>query len=207
MIEKPHENLRYQEFLISEERARIVPKEVYLSLLVDNSEFPVNYLDFGCGMGYVSLLLGEKVRDEKNIHIYACDYQEDLLDILWKKIVEKKLTNVTPFYMPDRSMIYFPKWLPLIDHIIFSFSLSCVDDGFKVFQSMKSGLREEAYVHIVDWENSSENEFLKELFPPENRLTALILQQWLELTGYNVEKTESGKYDYFYIRAQLVRPD
>ncbi|MCS6984848.1 MAG: class I SAM-dependent methyltransferase [Leptospiraceae bacterium] len=207
MVEKPHEVLRYQEFLVSEIRESLVPKETYLKFLSDEKELPVNYLDFGCGLGYVALLLGEASRDRKNIHIYACDYQEDLLDLLWKKIVQRKLTNITPFYLPDRSLIFFPKWLPLIDHIIFSFSLSCVDDGYKVFQSIKKGLREEAYVHIVDWENHSENQLLKELFPPEYRLTALILQQWLELTGYVVEALESGAHDYFYIRAQLVRPD
>ncbi len=207
MIAKAHESLAYQEFLISELRENVIPPQVYLDILPERIDYPIRLLDFGCGMGYVSLLLGDALRNHEGSHIFACDYQEDLLDIFWKKIVQRKLNNITPFFLPDRSLIFFPRWIPPIDHLIFSFSLSAVDDGFKIFQTIKSALREDAMVHIIDWEHDAKNEIVNRLFPPEDRLTAMILQQWLELTGYKVEQVDSGKKDYFYIRAQLFMPN
>lgn len=206
MILKPHENPKYQEFLTSDLRVPLVPESVYLNLLKIKNFRSSNILDFGCGAGYVSLLLGGALQSSSRSHIYACDYQEDLIDRFWKEIVRKDIKNVTPFFHPDRSHISFPGWLPGIDHLIFSFSLSAVEDAYTVLDRSKSVLREEALIHIIDWEQSSVSPFLKDLYGPENRLTFMILQQWLELTGYDVIETNTDYENIFYIRAVLARP-
>lgn len=207
MIIKAHESVDYQDFLTSDYRELSVPADAYLKILRDQLDEPLQILDFGCGLGYVSLLLGEQLKKNSQAHIYACDYQEDLIDLLWKRLVHHNLKNVTPFHIPDRSLVNFPKWIPGINHFFFSFSLSAVEDAFKVFNTIKSILSETAVLHIFDWEHDANNEYLNKVFPKEDRLTAMILQQWLELTGYKVTRTESSKgKDYFYLEAELFAP-
>lgn len=207
MLQKPHESVLYQEFLISDYREHSVPANAYLKPLLDDDREKINFLDFGSGLGYVSALLGNHYRKKPKVHIYAAEYQEDLIDLFWKRLVTQKLENITPFFLPDRSFIYFPKWIPAIDHCYFSFSLSTVDDPFKVFETIKSKLSETAILHILDWEPEAKNHRLVDLFPAKDRLTPNILLQWLELTGFKVLETQiAPDKDYFYIQAQIFEP-
>ncbi len=203
MIVKPHENPDYQTFLTSQTRSSLVPDSLYLNLFPEHIFGAQNIMEFGCGRGYVSLLLAVQHRHTADFHIYACDYQEDLLDDFWKKKVSLGLNNVTPFFNPDRSLIAFPKWLPAIDHLIFSFSLSAVEDPYTVLTSVKKILSESGEVHIIDWQHNAKDKTIEKLFAPEHRLTHMILSQWLELTGYKVVESKTDYENVFYIRAEV----
>lgn len=200
-IEKPHEINEYQRFLISEKREAIVKPEYYLEKLLTDE--PVNYLDFGTGLGYVGTLLASSENLHPDSHIYACDYQEDLLDTLWKRITDRKLKNITAFFMPDRSRVYFPEWIPKVNHLILSFTTSTVEDAFMLYETLQKGLKPGGKIHIFDWDQHSANPNLERVFPKKHRLTAMILQQWLELTGYKVEESDTDHKDFFYLRAAL----
>lgn len=187
-VYKPHELKEFQEFMLSSERVRLVNDQVYqnFSAYIKPQE---NILDFGCGQGYVSLLCATTLA-EKNIdaHVYACDYQELLLDLFWKHIVQKKLTKVTPFFVPNHNRIIFPTWLPSVSHVIFSFSLSAVKDIPSVFHSLQSIVTDTAKIHVIDWNPECKDSSLEEFVPTAYRVDKQKILQALTEHGYEIEK-------------------
>lgn len=183
---KYHEEEAFQDFMISSERRYFLTDEVYdffYSYFKDKDTI----LDFGCGQGYVSLFYGKKI-EEQNIHVYACDYQEPLLDLFWKNIVRKKVKNVTPFFLANQNKAIFPNWVPKPNHIIFSFSLSTIKDMKKVFIDLKKISHEGCKLHIVEWNPNFEDPVLERFFPAQNRVSFDTILNILQELGYRVEK-------------------
>ena len=90
----------YQDFLSSEKRDNIISNEIYETFF--NDKFVKgNVLIYGTGLGYDIIYLAKKFKNNENIKIYGCDYQDELLDSCWYKIVSNKLFNATVFFMPD----------------------------------------------------------------------------------------------------------
>ena len=83
------EEAEYQDFLVAEARLSLVPAEIYERLIPYDPNAYYSVLDFGCGLGYASMLLAQKFKEHEKFKIYACDYQEELLDRLWKRIVNR----------------------------------------------------------------------------------------------------------------------
>ncbi|MDH5721626.1 MAG: class I SAM-dependent methyltransferase [Spirochaetia bacterium] len=184
---KPHESEEYQNFLISDERDSIIPSSFY-ELLIPQIEPESNLLDFGCGLGFVAFYYALKYRDIEKTKFYGCDYQEDLLDLCWKKATQKELKNTTFFYTPDKSRINFPEWLPKMNHIILSFSLSCVEEKDHILLSLSQILAEKAMIHIIEWEKDFNNKFLNEYYKEKNRISLEETENILEKIKFNVIK-------------------
>lgn len=186
---KYHEEESFQNFMSSSERGYFLNDEVYdffFSYFKDQDTI----LDFGCGQGYVSLLYGKKVEEENmNIHIYACDYQEPLLDFFWKNIVSQKVKNVTPFFLANQDKAIFPNWVPKPNHIVFSFSLSTVTNIKKIFVDLKEFAHEHCKFHIVEWNPKFEDPVLEKFFPKNKRIAFDSMLQTLQELGYQIEKS------------------
>ena len=104
---KPIEIQAYQDFLVSEYRESLIPKAFYDELISPGAE-NINILEYNCGQGYLTILLGEKFLDNEAVKIYGCDHFNDLLDVCWGRIVKRKTKNVTVFFIPERPAVYFP---------------------------------------------------------------------------------------------------
>ncbi len=198
MIVRAHEKPAFHEFLFSKRREQIIDPVVYKSILdyyLQAEPDQINILDFGCGNGYVSLLLADHAKNLESLHIYSLDYQEELLDTLWKRIVQKGLKNITPFHLNEQNRIFYPNWLPPMDLVFFSFSLSAASGPDDILKTTLPIIRPGGKVFIMDWGVSVNDEVLDELFSRENRLTPMILEQILERSGYYLESVQ-GKYRF-----------
>ncbi|MDH5716097.1 MAG: class I SAM-dependent methyltransferase [Spirochaetia bacterium] len=197
MAIKSHEELEYQEFLVSDIRENLVSAEIYQQF-ISNPKPNINVLDFGCGLGYVMLYYAENFKNIENIHVYGCDYQEELLDLCWKKIVQKKLNNVTPFFMPEKSLVNFPQWVPKMDHIFLSFCLSTVHNKEEFLISIANQLNTEGIIHIIDWKKNTDNENLKILYPTNNRFELENMKTVLSKINFRIIKLNINS-DFYYV--------
>lgn len=174
--------------MLSSERLRLVEDETYKNFFayIKPQE---NVLDFGCGQGYVSLLCATSLAEQEiDTHVYACDYQEDLLDLFWKHIVDKKLSKITPFFVPNHNRIVFPPWIPPINHVIFSFSLSTVKNVSDIFRDLQPILTDKTKIHVVEWNPQCEDSSLENVFPMKYRIEKQTVLQAINEHGYQVEK-------------------
>jgi len=185
MLSGSHESQEYQDFLISEARRGLIPPDLYNALL-PNFQDNMVLLDFGCGLGYTSGFYAEKFKDEKEFHIFACDYQVEVLDSFWRRIVENKLKNITPFFMPNRSRLHFPKWIMPADHIFLSLSLSVTENPVDILTTIKPVLKEGGLVHIIGWDKEKTHPLLENLFPESDRLSIGQVEQYLNIARYNI---------------------
>ena len=199
MLYFAHESLEYQNFLVSENRSSLISPQLYRRLISGKAK-ELNVLDFGCGLGYVSTILATHLAEP--YHIYGCDYQEDLLDEFWKRIVRRELKSITPFFMPMRSRLLFPRWLPKMDHVIFSLSLSAVEDIFEVLKTIKSILKPEGRIHIIEWVDGAE-EYLNKYFPKDQRLSPDKVRETLERTEFEIYENYSGLSNVYAISTRL----
>ena len=183
----------YQKFLSSEKRDNIISNNIYDTFFNENFT-KGNVLIFGTGLGYDIIYLAKKYKKNKNIKIYGCDYQDDLLDSCWYKIVSNKLSNVTVFFMPDYSRLNFPKWLPKFDRVLFPFTLSGTINPYEVIDSLKKKLNEDHKIHFMEWDPNIEEDIVDYLVPNKQRLGKEKVFEILEKNNYKIEvelKTKS----------------
>ena len=192
MSQKSHENEEYQNFLISDSRENLIPSAIY-DQIIPEIKPDTNLLDFGCGLGFVLFYYAQKFQHVENTHFYGCDYQEDLLDLCWKKITQKELKNTTPFFTPDKSRLHFPEWLPKMNHIVLSFSLSCAEEKNQVLLSLSQILAEDGLIHILEWEKDYENILLDNFYSNKNRFSFEECQTILEENNFTVIKKKIPK--------------
>ncbi|MES0489048.1 MAG: class I SAM-dependent methyltransferase [Leptospirales bacterium] len=208
MLSGSHENQQYQDFLISESRRGLIPPDLY-DALIPNFQEDMVLLDFGCGLGYTSGFYSEKFRNEKNLNIFACDYQVEILDSLWRRIVENKLKHITPFFMPKRSRLHFPKWILPADHVFFSLSLSTTENPVDVLTTIKPTLKEGGLVHIIGWDKEKTHPLLTDIVPEKERLSLGQVESYLGIARYNIIKQykTSGPFFALTVVPQPVQDD
>ena len=193
MDNKWHELVSYQNYLISKDRESVVPNRIYDDFIslhppTATANEPFTVLDFGCGMGYTSVYLAHRFQKVSTLKIYSCDYQEKLLDQLWYRLVKQKLSNVTPFYMSSHPTLYFPTWLPLMDHIILSFSLSTCKNINLILNSIKKIMKPISFLHIIDWDVSKKNSLVDVYVRKEAKIALDTLLSIIQENKYQVFK-------------------
>lgn len=199
MAVKIHEEINYQKFLISDRRKNLLNPMIYMEFLKNrNSE---NILDFGCGLGYVTLYYALKFRTKTEKKIYACDYQEDLLDSLWQSATKQSLTNITPFFMPDRSHLVFAGWIPKMDDVIFSLSLSGMDDPSLALKTLRPVLNENGLIHIIEWDKDKTSTTLDDWLRPSERQSENRLRFILQQADYHIVETHHPEGPVFAVTA------
>jgi len=199
----PHESEEYQDYLISETRKTVIPVELYDAFIPAYKE-NLNILDFGCGLGYLSFYYAEKYRENNTHAIYACDYQVEILDRIWKRITDNGIKKVTPFFVQQRSKINFPGWIPTMDYVFCSLSLSATDNPVDLLISLKSLSTANTVLHIVEWDKEKQNNILDTLYPAKYRLSLNQLQQYIHRADYDIIKTykTTGPYNALTIKSK-----
>ena len=202
MAFRVHESQEYQDFLISEPRKGIISPELYNNMIPAFQPGMI-ILDFGCGLGYVSVFFSEKFREHTDFHIYACDYQVDVLDLLWKRITDNGFKEITPFFMSDQSRLHFPKWVPVADFIFFSFSLSATDNPVDILKTIQVKMKPSTILHLIDWDKSKIHPKIDELIPARNRLSIEQVKDYLQRSGFEIIKDYKISGPYFAFTSRL----
>jgi len=200
------ETQEYQDFLISEPRKGIVSPELYNSMITEMKP-GMNILDFGCGLGYVSVYYFEKFKDVEDFHIYACDHQVDVLDLFWKRIAENKFKKITPFFMSDQSRLHFPEWVPVADHVFLSFSLSTTDNPMEILTTIQSRVTPATTLHLIDWDKNKRHDKIDAIYPERYRLTIEQARNYLDIAGYVIQKDYRIGGPYFAFSCRLRPPE
>ena len=198
-----YESAEYHDLLNSDQRPALISNEIY-SKFIPGLENGENILDFGCGIGHVSLLYANRFENNQDSHIYACDYQEDLLDILWRRVSQRQVKNLTPFFMPMRSRQHFPKWLPSFRHIVMSLSLSNAIDPKELLQSFIPIAGRGAEIHILEWENQKNHPLLDQIVTVRRRLSMNDVVTYLNEAGFTISKEYPREKMYFAVSARMT---
>jgi len=206
MLGNAHEQTEYQDFLISESRKGLISPDLYDTLIPSLEDDGV-ILDIGCGLGYTSAYYSEKFKGTGTFHIFACDYQVEILDLFWKRIVENNFQNITPFFMPNRSRLHFPEWIPKANHIFFSLSLSTTESQVDILNSIKAKMHDDCLLHIIDWDKGKNNNLLDEFIKPEQKLTEDSIEYSLEKSNFTIVKQYKISGPFFCITAKMNKTE
>ncbi len=201
MLRSVHLTGAYQDFLISEQRKGLIPPDLYDALIPEYFD-GLNILDFGCGLGYSASYYSEKFSRFHDYHIYACDYQVEVLDYFWKRIADNHFKNVTAFFMPNRSRLHFPAWVPRVHYLMLSLSLSTADNPVDILKTAKPILEEKAKVHIIDWDADKPHDELDQIYPIKYRIRLNQVQDYLQQAGYHIVKTYRTTGPFFALSAE-----
>ncbi|MFZ5630740.1 MAG: class I SAM-dependent methyltransferase [Spirochaetota bacterium] len=162
----------------------------------------INILDFGCGHGYVAMVLATLVHP--GIRVYACDSDEECLDVLWGRIAHRQVQNLTAFHLPNYSQVSLPGWLPAPDYVVCSFSISALehpDIGLpQLVRQVPSGTN----FLLVEWDPERTHKLIDIYIPPARRITPADFRRLVEYSGLKITSEDSGKQLYYSVRA--VKP-
>lgn len=201
MIIPAHERVTYHEFLDSDLRSNFISDQFYLDILEPFEKKMVNILDFGCGHGHVALLARRFLAKRPNIYIYGCDYQEDLLDVFWSRVADSNSSRITPFFLPNISKVHLPSWLPPLHVVIFSFSLSTVENIDDVLSSFHQLLAPDSTVIIIDWQKDIRSDLVEQHYPRRVRLSHQQVSDSLQAAGFKIQDQQIDGESYFFFRA------
>lgn len=159
-------------------------------------------LDFGCGHGYVAMLLA--TLPQPAMRVYACDSDEECLDVLWGRIAHRGINNLTAFHLPNYSQIYLPGWLPAFEHVICSFSISALEHPDIGLPQLVRQIASGAQFLFVEWDPEKSHKLIDIYVPPARRILPADFRKLLEYSGLKINAEESGKMLYYFFRA--VKP-
>lgn len=136
------------------------------------------------------------------IRVYACDTDEECLDVLWGRIAHRVVPNLTAFHLPNYSQISLPGWLPQMDYVICSFSIAALehpDIGLpQLVRQMPSGIQ----FLFVEWDPEKSHPVIDIYFPVSRRIAVGDFRQLIAVSGLKIQHEESGKQPYYVMRAQ-----
>lgn len=164
----------------------------------------INVLDFGCGYGYVALHLAGLQHPQ--VRVYACDCDEECLDVLWGRIAQRQLNNVTAFHLPNYSQIYLPAWLPTFDYVFCSFSMSALEHPDIALPQLVQQMAPGTQFFLVDWDPEKSHPQLDIFVPPAKRILAADFRHLIEYSGLHIDAEETGKNVYYHFRAHKPSP-
>lgn len=156
-------------------------------------------LDFGCGHGYVAVALATLAHP--GVRVYACDTDEECLDVLWGRIAHRGVPNLTAFHLPNYSQISLPGWLPAPDYVVCSFSISALEHPDIGLPQLVKQVPQGTNFLFVEWDPERSHKLIDIYAPPARRLSVHDFRQLVEYSGLKLTHEESGKQLYYYMRA------
>jgi S-adenosylmethionine-diacylgycerolhomoserine-N-methlytransferase len=151
-------------------------------------------LEVGCGTGYNFRRLVEQVGPGGRV--YGVDYSEAMLKIAARRIRRCRWNNV----LLTRERAEDFKFTEKADAVLFSYSMSMIDDWKKTLENVLSGLKERGTIVLLDF---CEWERLRPLFPLWNRWLKWnhvhIRTEPLEYLREKAKQCQCLKYHHGYI--------
>ncbi|OXS58486.1 methyltransferase family protein [Bacillus sp. V-88] len=157
--------------LLDPKRQELVPVDNVLKLLQLKKEDIV--ADLGCGNGYLTLPIANKVETK----VQAVDLQQEMLEYLKHRAGEENIDNIV--YVKS-SLEYLSFNKGTLDRAVSAFVLHEVPDLIKVFQDLHDMLKDVGIWLILDWEAVE-----SEMGPPlEERIPSEDLERQLNSAGF-----------------------
>lgn len=174
--------------LLEPSRKELIPTEKVIELLaIDKSHVCA---DLGCGNGYLTLPIAEKV----NTDVKAVDIQPEMLELLSERAEEHKVFNIQ--YI-EASLEEIPLGEDSLDRAVAAFVLHEIPNLAKTISDVKSFLKEGGKWLILDWEAVESPQG-----PPlHHRISSEKLEEMVKQQGF---KTQSGHLhpSVYYIIAE-----
>jgi ubiquinone/menaquinone biosynthesis C-methylase UbiE len=189
----------YQKFLVSDQREKLISPHSYTATILKDNRDSLNVLDFGCGHGYVAMTMA--LLPLNGIRVYACDTDEECLDVLWGRIAQRSVKNLTAFHLPNYSQIYMPGWLPPMDYVYASFSMSALEHPDialpQIVRQMPSGTQ----FHFTEWDPTRSHPLIDNHIPAARRLGVDDLKKLIAGSGLALQHVEAARQPYYTVRA------
>lgn len=198
-VQHSEEFALYQKYLISDQREKLINPQIYSAPLTRDGRENINVLDFGCGHGYVSMYVA--TMPLPGIRVYACDTDEECLDVIWGRIAHRGQHNITAFHLPNYSQIYLPGWLPKIDYVFCSFSISALEHPDIGLPQIVKQVATGTNFLFVEWDPEKSHPQIDVFVPPARRLRTEDFRQLLKMSGLALQHEDSGKQLYYVMRA------
>jgi ubiquinone/menaquinone biosynthesis C-methylase UbiE len=131
------------ERLLSEERRRSLDPEAYLDLLALREDMVM--ADVGCGPGYFTLPLARRLPRGR---VLACDIQQEMLDVLRRRVREAGLTNVESARSTEDSV---PLPADGVDGVLLNFVLHEVTKPRRFLELLRRGTRAGGFLALAEW--------------------------------------------------------
>jgi len=189
----------YQKYLVSDQREKLIPASTYLNFISRDTRENLTVLDFGCGHGYVAMHIATKPLP--GIRVYACDADEECLDVLWGRIALRQLPNLTAFHIPNYSQISLPGWLPKPDYVFCSFSISALEHPDIGLPHLVTQVDKGTQFLFVEWDPYKSHNMIDQYVPQSRRIALGDFKQLLMVSNLSLAHEESGKQPYYVLRA------
>jgi ubiquinone/menaquinone biosynthesis C-methylase UbiE len=135
------------------------------------------------------------------IRVYACDSDEECLDVLWGRIAHRQVQNLTAFHVPNYSQVSLPGWLPAPDYVICSFSISALEHPDIGLPQLVRQVPQGTNFLFVEWDPERSHKLIDIYVPQARRITPADFRHLVEYSGLKITATESGKDIFYAVRA------
>ncbi len=182
----PHKfNPENADKLDSDERKTFEPPHRFIELL--NLKGNETVVDLGAGTGYFAIPLAEKY---PNVKIYCLDVQEEMLDILRRKVKSKNLRNVEILKSDEDTL---PLEDSFSDVIIMAHVFHELEFPDRILNECHRVLKNYGSLYIIDWKPIP-----TDFGPPlEERIDAEEVIKHLTKKGFkNIETFDIYEYQY-----------
>ncbi len=145
-------------------------------------------VDLGCGSGFFSIPASRRVKK-----VFALDIQQEMLDILNKKITREKITNIEAI-LSEESFIPLPD--NSADVLLMVNVFHELEDRSSLLKQVKRVLSRNGRMVIIDW-----NKIEMDIGPPfEERLNEKDVIDISIANGFTIlEQSNAGPYNYLLV--------
>lgn len=159
-----------------------------------NIESGMHVADFGCGVGFYSLLLAKKVG--RHGKVYAIDIQPSHLSKLKSEAAHRGLKNIEIIHGDLEAPSGSGLLKASVDRVVVSNLLFQVDNIQEVANEVRRVLKPSGLVAVVDWYES-----FKQIGPhKDNVVNHEIVKKTFESIGFTmVSRLDAGSHHYGFI--------
>lgn len=137
----------------------------------------------------------------QGVRVYACDSDEECLDVLWGRVAHRQVPNLTAFHVSNYSQIYLPGWLPTPDYVLCSFSISALEHPDIGLPQLVRQLPAGVNFLFVDWDPEKSHKLIDIYAPPARRIAFTDFRQLVQYSGLTITHEENGRHLYYTLRA------
>ncbi len=171
--------------LVSDERNKSLEREKFFDISTP-TENDV-WADIGCGPGYFTLPLAQKVKK-----VYAVDISEKMLDVCKTRAEDASIYNIDYIVSSAESFNLLPN---SIEKALFVTVFHELDDKKEAVKEIKKILREEGRVYIIDWKYE-ELDYGPSI---EHKLPASEVIDYFVNEGFRLEKNLNIYPNYYFL--------
>lgn len=174
------------ERLVSADRERMLPVESFIEL--SKPQASEIWADIGCGPGYFTLPIAERVKK-----IYAIDISDEMLQVCRNRALEKKITNIEYVKIKNERLPFSKQFF---DKILLVNVYHELEDSKKIINELKRTIKSDGRIYLIDWKYE-EMEFgppLEHRIPPDK-----VVDEFKQKNISLIEISEIYRFNYVLV--------